>query len=620
MTVFLWALGALSSFAVDAVDGHGVQLGGNDGDLADPVVTIRPETQTPMSFGANLVFDYADAPIVLFQNTEEGITSTHLLDNVAALNLGIHGAFHERIAVIASAPLFLASQGMDGQNGFSMGDLRVSAPIGLVLPDVDEGGFGLSVVPFIDLPTGDEEHFLGNAGVSGGGVLAAGFQQDALSIALNLGVGVQAPAEFVNLRAGARLITNISAQYQLGDYHSVGVDTWLRPRLAKNEVVGSESPGEMLFFGRGRYSSGLSWVLGGGFGITGGAAAANFRLFSGIGWTFGKNMGRDTDGDGFYDKDDQCIDAPETVNDYQDTDGCPDTLASVTLTVLDEDGVPLEDAYVTIDGQELRTDSQGVVTLNDLKPGPSLEVQAEHPWCASDSTKIRRLQEGTNTETIRLALKPARVKVITKANTGEVLDATVTARGPAMMPEFRVGDDGEEIVELRPGTWEVLVSAPDFGVERRDLTLAPGEMSLIVIEVVLQPAKVRVEKKRVVILDKVFFDYDKDTIMSKSLPLLTEVANTLRVNPELLEIEIAGHTDTRGSKEYNEDLSQRRVESVRNFLMENGVSGSRLTARGYGESKPLAQGSSESAHAKNRRVEFNILRQTGNAPSTETNQ
>jgi outer membrane protein OmpA-like peptidoglycan-associated protein len=146
------------------------------------------------------------------------------------------------------------------------------------------------------------------------------------------------------------------------------------------------------------------------------------------------------------------------------------------------------------------------------------------------------------------------------------------------------------------------------------LTLAPGETSLIVIEVILQPAKVKVEKQRVVILEKVFFDYDKDTIMERSLPLLREVANTLRVNSGLDLIEIGGHTDNRGSASYNKELSQRRVESVRTFLIDNGVSSSRLVAKGYGESKPIARGSSEKTHAKNRRVEFNILQQgTGGA-------
>ena len=92
-----------------------------------------------------------------------------------------------------------------------------------------------------------------------------------------------------------------------------------------------------------------------------------------------------------------------------------------------------------------------------------------------------------------------------------------------------------------------------------------------------------------VILEKVFFDYDKDTIMERSLPLLREVANTLRVNEELTLIEIDGHTDSRGSAAYNKELAQRRVESVRKFLIKHGVGSSRLVAKGYGKSKPIAR-------------------------------
>jgi large repetitive protein len=618
--IWLTALLFHTAVAQDTIDAHGFSMAPNDGDLQDPVVAFRPETQTPMSFGIVGLFEYADSPLVLVEQSGDTVTRTPALDNLFVFNLGVHGAFHERIGVGVTMPLYLTSASISGTDGPTIGDLRLSVPVGLVLPDPDDGGFGLSLVPFVDMPTGDPDRFLGNAGFSGGGLLAIGYATGPLAITTNIGMDVQASANYLNLRGGGHLLLNVAGAYKIGDYHAVGTEAWFRPRIGKNEFVGAESPGEVLFFGRGRYEMGLSWTLGGGFGITSGAGASNFRLLAGVGWAFGKEMGRDTDGDGFLDKVDACIDQPETVNDYADSDGCPDMLASAVITVLDEDANPLSEAYVTIKETEYRTDAAGKVSVTGLMPGSTVIATAEHPWCTSapeDAVKIRHLEEGENSAEIRLPLKPARVKVITKANTGQVLDATVRAHGPTIIPDINVGDDGEEVIELRPGDWEVLVTAPDFGVESRKLSLAPGETSLIVIEVILQPAKVKVEKERVVILEKVFFDYDKDTIMERSLSLLREVANTLRVNEELTVIEIGGHTDSRGSASYNKELSQRRVESVRKFLIQNGVGGSRLVAKGYGESKPISRGNSEKAHAANRRVEFNILKQTNQAPEVQ---
>ena len=94
-------------------------------------------------------------------------------------------------------------------------------------------------------------------------------------------------------------------------------------------------------------------------------------------------------------------------------------------------------------------------------------------------------------------------------------------------------------------------------------------------------------------------------IDTSSNSLLSELIEVAKQCPEA-RIEIGGHTDSRGSDEYNLNLSQARASSVMSYLINNGVEASRLSAVGYGETNPIADNESEAGLAKNRRIEFNI--------------
>jgi len=101
----------------------------------------------------------------------------------------------------------------------------------------------------------------------------------------------------------------------------------------------------------------------------------------------------------------------------------------------------------------------------------------------------------------------------------------------------------------------------------------------------------------------ILFDYDKATLQQSSNKQLQEVVTLLLNNPDL-SLEIQGHTDSDGSADYNLQLSQRRSESVLNYLVLFGVDPSRLKAKGYGESMPVAPNDTDENKAKNRRVEL----------------
>ena len=100
--------------------------------------------------------------------------------------------------------------------------------------------------------------------------------------------------------------------------------------------------------------------------------------------------------------------------------------------------------------------------------------------------------------------------------------------------------------------------------------------------------------------------------MAPSFALLDEVALLLLDHPELGRIEVQGHTDDVGSAAANKALSTARAKSVVDHLVSAGVPADRLSSRGLGESKPLAEGSSEVIRAKNRRVEFHVIERPEN--------
>ncbi len=124
------------------------------------------------------------------------------------------------------------------------------------------------------------------------------------------------------------------------------------------------------------------------------------------------------------------------------------------------------------------------------------------------------------------------------------------------------------------------------------------------------PTKAVLTKKEIVILDKVYFDFDKATIKPVSFDLLGEVAKIINDNPQIKLIEVGGHTDDLGGDAYNKKLSQARVDAVVDYLVKTGkVDRARLSAVGYGETVPIASNADEAGRAENRRVEFKILQQ-----------
>jgi outer membrane protein OmpA-like peptidoglycan-associated protein len=126
----------------------------------------------------------------------------------------------------------------------------------------------------------------------------------------------------------------------------------------------------------------------------------------------------------------------------------------------------------------------------------------------------------------------------------------------------------------------------------------------------------KVEVGSSIVLRNIFFDYDKATLKSESTNELNRLVKLLTENPTI-KIELSGHTDSRGSAQYNKQLSDKRAKTAVEYLVKKGIAQGRLTHAGYGEEKLMVsdskiaslvtKGEKEEAHQENRRTEIKIL-------------
>jgi OmpA-OmpF porin, OOP family len=119
---------------------------------------------------------------------------------------------------------------------------------------------------------------------------------------------------------------------------------------------------------------------------------------------------------------------------------------------------------------------------------------------------------------------------------------------------------------------------------------------------------IQIEPAKVYTLEDVFFDTGLSTLKPESYKALNDLVDVLKLKPAMI-IEIDGHTDNTGTKEINQKLSQDRANAVMNYLIKKGISSTRLTAKGFGDTLPVADNDTEEGKAKNRRTEVKIIKE-----------
>ncbi|MFC2088723.1 OmpA family protein [Calditrichota bacterium] len=285
-----------------------------------------------------------------------------------------------------------------------------------------------------------------------------------------------------------------------------------------------------------------------GFAGTGGndsyvTTALKFTIYFG-----GK---RDSDGDGITDDKDECPKQAEDIDGFEDSDGCPDPDN-------DKDGIPDKidkcpnksediDGFQDKDGcPDPDNDGDGILDKKDKCPG-------------TDETFAK------------------------KVDTKEDMDGWKDEDG---CPD--PDNDGDGIPDAKD-------KCPD-----KAETINGWEDQDGCPDVVPQ---VRLEVKKPIVLKGVYFITGSSKLDPNSEDILDGIVKTLKDNPQI-EIEIRGHTDNTGSSDRNRKLSLERAESVKSYLVKNGITEKKIMTQGFGSDQPITTNSTVEGRARNRRIEF----------------
>jgi outer membrane protein OmpA-like peptidoglycan-associated protein len=286
----------------------------------------------------------------------------------------------------------------------------------------------------------------------------------------------------------------------------------------------------------------------------------------------------DEDGDGIKNMDDGCMFEPEDFDMDQDEDGCPETsedtdgdgiINAIDQCVTDPEDL---DGFKDSDGcPDPDNDDDGVVDLNDacVKVPEDKDAWEDDDGCPEPDNDLDTLPD--------------------------------TADACPNEPGDRVNNGCPNTDRDKDGIADGNDKCPDVAENVNQYLDDDGCPDN-------PPSRVVVTRERIEIKDTIQFEVGKATLLAASFPVLKDVATVMKDAPDI-KIRIEGHTDSDGSDASNLTLSQARAESVLAYLQQQGIDASRMTAQGFGETRPIDTNRTTAGKAKNRRVEFHIVSQ-----------
>ena len=305
----------------------------------------------------------------------------------------------------------------------------------------------------------------------------------------------------------------------------------------------------------------------------------------------------DTDGDGLTDKEEVVIGTnPRSIDTDNDnlSDYAEAKIHATNPLVPDSDGDGLSDyeevmTYLT-DPKKADTDSDGLTDFDEVATYKTSPVRADTDGDGlTDGTEIN--STGTSPQ---------------KKDTDDDGISDSLDRCPLIAETYNGVDDTDgcpdiDIVSKKSYAQAQVVTRPDYKPIRRTDTL-------------IQVDTVYIREGGLLTLFGVNFEVDKDIIRPESFIILEQNLRMFKDYPEMI-VEIRGHTDADASEEYNLDLSLRRAQAVKNFFTKHGLDPGRFSVRGFGESSPVASNLTEIGKARNRRIEFFIVKRGDRAPA-----
>ena len=363
-------------------------------------------------------------------------------------------------------------------------------------------------------------------------------------VSLNLGYLLQPDETILNIVDDDKITIGLGVAYAVSNDLEAGLEMVGSTRAAAPFASGDEVQAEVDAGVKYRIGP-IRVMAGAGKGLSHGFATPVFRVFAGAEYAWKPNP--DRDGDGILNLQDDCPDLPEDADGFKDGDGCPDE-DNDNDRILDED-------------DQCPNKPEDFDNFQDEDGCPDPDNDAD----------------GINDPDDQCPLK------------AEDIDKFEDEDG---CPDL--DNDGDGLPDLK----DKCPNEPETLNDYQDEDGCPDK----------KLAEFHKEARKIQILDKVHFKFMSKEIQSSSFEMLDQVAQILKDNPQVLFVQIEGHTDRTGNRKFNMKLSLKRAKAVAEYLGGKGVDMERLRAKGYGDTRPVDYRNGPEANLNNRRVEFNILK------------